>query len=439
MKANQRYVLAEEAVRTVRSGDRVFIHGSAATPAQLVKAMQNRYRELGNVELVSITTLGDVDFDRPEYRKSFFYNSLFVSAVTRKVANSDSGDYIPIFLSEIPRLFKENRLPLDVAMIQVSPPDVHGYCSLGTSADIAVAAVSAAKHVVAMVNPQMPRTHGDGFIHSDKIDAMVWEDSRLPEVDYSSKNGDVVRQIGLHIASLIEDGATLQLGIGSIPDQVLKNLDGHRNLGLHTEMFSDGIIPLIETGVINNSCKKLDRGRSVTSFMVGTRKLYDFVDDNPQIRVKDIAYVNDTGIIRQNPKVTAINSAIEIDLTGQVCADSIGTFQYSGIGGQMDFIRGASLSEGGKPIIALPSVTSKGISRIVPYLKDGAGVVTTRGHVHWVVTEYGVVDLFGKNLKQRAKALIDIAHPDHREGLEKAFHARFGGDSVGFASLGKIQ
>ena len=427
MKAGKQYVSAERAVEFIQSGDRVFIHGSAATPVPLVRAMQNRHQELADVELVSITTLGDLDFDRPEYRKSFFYNSLFVSAVTRKVANSNAGDYVPVFLSEIPRLFKENRLPLDVAMIQVSPPDNHGYFSLGTSADIAVAAVNNAKHVIAQVNPRMPRTHGDGFIHRDKIDAMVWAASPLPEVDYSSKNGEGVQRIGQHIASLIEDGATLQLGIGSIPDQVLKNLNGHRNLGLHTEMFSDGVIPLIESGVINNSRKKLDRGRSVTSFLLGTRKLYDFVDDNPQIRVKNIAYVNDTGIIRQNPKVTAINSAIEIDLTGQVCADSIGTFQYSGIGGQMDFIRGASLSEGGKPIIALPAVTSKGISRIVPSLKDGAGVVTTRGHVHWVVTEYGVVDLFGKNLKQRAKALIDIAHPDHREELDKAFYARFSG------------
>jgi acyl-CoA hydrolase len=314
---------------------------------------------------------------------------------------------------------------LDVALIQVSPQDAHGYCSLGTSVDIARAAVDTARHVIAQVNPRMPRTHGDSFLHIRDIDAMVWEEMELPELRYDGGAGEIIEKIGSHVASLIGDGATLQLGIGNIPDQVLKNLKGHKNLGLHTEMLSDGVIPLIESGVINNRKKKLNPGRSVTSFMNGTRRLFDFVDDNPEIRVMDIAYVNDTSIIRQNPKVTAINSAIEIDLTGQICADSMGTYQYSGIGGQMDFIRGASLSEGGLPIIAMPSVTSTGISRIVPFLKEGAGVVTTRGHVHWVVTEYGKVDLFGKNLKQRAQALVGIAHPEHREWLEKAFYKRF--------------
>jgi acyl-CoA hydrolase len=341
------------------------------------------------------------------------------------VANSNEGDYTPIFLSQIPQLFRKNILPLDVAMVQVSPPDAHGYCSLGTSVDIARAAVDTAKLVIAQVNPRMPRTHGDGFLHIKKIDALVLHEAELPVVDYSAKTSEAIVQIGRHVASLVEDGATLQMGIGSIPDQVLQNLMHHKDLGVHTEMLSDGIIPLIENGVINNNRKKLNVGRSVTSFMAGTRKLYDFVHDNPGIRVRDIAIVNDTSVIRQNPKVTAINSAIEIDLTGQVCADSIGTYQFSGIGGQMDFIRGASLSEGGKPIIALPSVTSKGLSRIVPFLKEGAGVVTTRGHVHWVVTEYGIVNLFGKSLKQRAKALIEIAHPDHREVLDKAYFERF--------------
>ncbi len=419
------YITAEEAVKTIKSGDRVFIHGSAATPVCLVHAMQNRHKELTKVELVSITTLGDVTFNNPEHRKSFFFNSLFVSAATRDVVNSDDGDYVPIFLSEIPQLFRKNILPIDVALIQVSPPDVHGYCSLGTSVDIARAAVDTAKYVIAQVNPLMPRTHGNSFISMQTIDALVWQKAALPEVDYASDVSDAVEKIGYHIASLVEDGATLQLGIGSIPDQVLKNLTSHQNLGVHTEMFSDGIIPLIESGIINNSQKKLNTGKSVTAFITGTRKLYDFVDDNPGVRVMDISYVNDTSMIRQNPKVTAINSAIEIDLTGQVCSDSIGTYQYSGIGGQMDFIRGASLSEGGKPIIALPSQTSKGISRIVPFLKEGAGVVTTRGNVHWVVTEYGVVNLFGKNLKQRARALIEIAHPNHREMLYKAFYSRF--------------
>jgi acyl-CoA hydrolase len=420
-----KHMSATEAVELIKSGDRVFIHGSAATPVHLAKALLNRHAELQNIELVSITSLGEIQFFNPAFAGSFFFNSLFVSSNTRQVANSDQGDYVPVFLSDIPRLFRKNILPINVALIQVSVPDNHGYCSLGTSVDIARAAVDTAGIVIAQVNPRMPRTHGDGFIHLDKIDALVWHEAELPEINYSDTISPVTEKIGYNVASLVEDGATLQLGIGGIPDQVLRNLSSHKNLGIHTEMFSDGIIPLIEKGVINNSCKKLNRGRSVTGFMAGTRRLYDFVNDNPAIRVMDIAYVNDTSIIRQNPKVTAINSAIEIDLTGQVCADSIGTYQYSGIGGQMDFIRGASLSEEGKPIIALPSITSGGFSRIVPYLKEGAGVVTTRGHVHWVVTEYGITNLFGKSLKQRARELIRIAHPDQREALEQRYFERF--------------
>ena len=422
---NKKNISAEDAVKIIQPGNRVFIHGSAATPVHILEALQKRHAELKEVELVSITTLGKFNFNDPVYRHSFFINSLFVSENTRAIVNSDHGDYVPIFLSEIPQLFKKNILPIDVAIVQVSPPDTHGYCSLGTSVDIARAAVDIAPHVIAQVNKRMPRTHGDGFIHIDKISAMVWHDAELPEIDYGSKSNDAVIQIGHNVASLVEDGATLQLGIGAIPDQVLRNLTNHKSLGLHTEMLSDGVIPLIQKGVIDNSRKKINIGRSVTGFMAGTRKLYDFVNDNPAIRVMDISYVNDTSIIRRNPKVTAINSAIEIDLTGQVCADSMGTYQYSGIGGQMDFIRGASLSDDGKPIIAMSSVTSKGLSRIVPYLKEGAGVVTTRGHVHWIVTEYGIVNLFGKNLKQRAVELIGIAHPDHREFLEKAFYDRF--------------
>ena len=423
--ANIKYVPAAEAVQVVSSGQRVFIHGSAATPVHLVQALQQRHGELNNVELVSITNLGEIDFDNPQYRKSFFFNSLFVSANTRAVTNSHYGDYVPVFLSQIPQLFKENILPIDVALIHVSVPDQHGFCSLGTSVDIARAAIDTAKIIIAQVNPNMPRTHGDGFVHVSKLNGMVWYEAALPEVDYSAKVNEAVIQIGKNVASLIEDGATLQLGIGSIPDQVLHNLYGHKDLGIHTEMLSDGVIPLIEKGIINNRLKKLNVGRSVTGFMLGTKKLYDFVNDNPAVRVMDIAYVNDTSIIRQNPKATAINSAIEIDLTGQVCADSIGTYQYSGIGGQMDFIRGASLSESGKPIIALPSTTSKGLSRIVPFLKQGAGVVTTRGHIHWVVTEFGKVNLFGKNLKQRGLALISISHPSHRDALERDFCERF--------------
>ena len=422
---HDRLVSAEKAVQCIKAGDRVFIHGSAATPVCLVKALQRRHGELQNVELVSITNMGEVDFNNPAYRGSFFFNSLFVSENTRAIVNSRDGDYVPIFLSQIPQLFRKNSMPIDVALIQVSPPDMHGYCSLGTSVDIAKAAVETAKTIIAQINPNMPRTHGDGFVHINKINTLVWHEHALPEVDYAAKISDAVIRIGKNIAALVEDGATLQMGIGSIPDQVLQNLHSHKNLGVHTEMLSDGIIPLLEKGIINNSLKKLNVGRCVTGFLIGTRKLYDFVHDNPQMMVMDIAYVNDTSVIRQNPKVTAINSAIEIDLTGQVCADSIGTYQYSGIGGQMDFIRGASLSEDGKPIIALPSVTSKGLSRIVPFLKEGAGVVTTRGHVHWVITEYGAIDLFGKNLKQRGKALIQIAHPSQQEYLDRCFFERY--------------
>lgn len=419
------YTTAQEAVKLIKSGDRVFLHGGAATPALLINAMQQRYAELKNVELVSITNMGELDFDNPLYQSSFYINALFVSANTRKAANSHYGDYVPIFLSQIPQLFRQGIMPIDVALLQVSEPDQHGYCSLGTSVDVAKAATEVAKILIAQVNPRVPRTHGQGFIHVSKFNAFVHHETELPEVDYSTETSECVEQIGRNVAELIEDGATLQMGIGVIPDQVLKNLTNHKHLGLHTEMMSDGVIPLLQNGAIDNSRKAINVGKSVTGFMAGTRKLYDFVNDNPAIRVMDIAYVNDTSIIRRNPKVTAINSAIEIDITGQVCADSIGTYQYSGIGGQMDFMRGASLSFSGKPIIAIPSVTAKGISRITPFLNQGAGVVTTRGHVHWVVTEFGRVDLFGQNLKQRAKLLISIAHPDHKETLERAYHERF--------------
>jgi acyl-CoA hydrolase len=300
----RKYVAAAEAVQSITSGNRVFIHGGAATPVSLVKALQERYHELSGVELVSITNMGDIDFDKPEFSKHFFFNSLFVSANTRDVVNSSDGDYVPIFLSQIPQLFRRNILPIDVALVHVSPPDGHGYCSLGTSVDVARAAVDTAKLIIAQVNPRMPRTHGDGFIHVDKFHAMVWQESELPEVNYAAKTNDAMKAIGKEVAALVEDGATLQLGIGGIPDQVLQNLVNHRNLGLHTEMLSDGVISLIEKGVINNAEKKLNRGKSVTGFLSGTRRLYDFVHDNPGIRVMDIAYVNDTSIIRQNPKAT---------------------------------------------------------------------------------------------------------------------------------------
>jgi acyl-CoA hydrolase len=419
------FVTSEEATSLVKSGDRVFMQGSAATPISLLNVLLSRYKELKNVELVGISTYGNIDFGKLEYKDSFYINSLFVSDNTRYAINNSQGEYVPVFMSEISRLFKENYLPIDVAIIHVSPPDSHGFCSLGTSVDIARAATEVAKKVIAQVNPNMPRVHGSGFVHISKIDAMVWVEDPLPEVDYSKSGNAIAEQIGKRVAELVEDGATLQLGIGTIPDLVLKNLSGHKNLGIHSEMFSDGVIPLVESGAINNSMKKLHHGKLITGFLVGTKKLYDFVNDNPIVNALDISYVNDVSVIRQNPKATSINSAIEIDLTGQVCADSIGIYQYSGIGGQMDFIRGAALSDRGKPIIAMPSITNKGESRIVANLKPGAGVVTTRGHIHWVVTEYGAVNLFGKNIEQRAFELIKLAHPNHREELEKAYRIRF--------------
>jgi acyl-CoA hydrolase len=418
------YTNAAEALQLIQSNQRVFLHGSAATPIHLINKLKEQKERLKNVELVAITLYG-VDLNSPELAGHFYINSLFVSESTRQAVNGAMGDYIPVFLSEIPQLFIRDILPIDVAVIQVSPPDKHGYCSLGTSVDVARSAVSVAKKIIAQVNPNMPRVHGDAFVHFDKFDAAVWVDEALPEMSYADGANEINDKIGTIVAGLVEDGATLQLGIGTIPDSVLKNLTNHKNLGLHTEMFSDGAIKLIQNGTINNSLKKIVNGYCVTSFLLGTRKLYDFADDNPIIKALDISYVNDPRVLSLNPKVTAINSAIEIDLTGQVCSDSIGTYQYSGIGGQMDFIRGAALSEGGKPIIAIPSITSKGISRIVPYLKEGAGVVTTRGHIHWVVTEYGAVNLFGMNMEQRAKALINIAHPDHRAFLEQKSFERF--------------
>jgi len=418
------YTSAQEAIQNIQSNTRVFLHGSAATPVRLVNEMIAQKDRLYNVELISITQMG-VQLNDPALAGHFFMNSLFVSESNRKAVNQGMGDYTPVFLSEIPLLFNRNILQIDIAIVSVSPPDKHGYCSLGTSVDIVKSALRSAKFIIAQVNPNMPRVHGDGFIEFSRFDLAVWTDDPLPEVSYASSATAAHDQIGKIVAELVEDEATLQLGIGSIPDAVLKNLTNHKNLGLHTEMFSDGVIPLIQNGTINNSRKKIVKGYCVTSFLLGTKKLYDFADDNPIIKSLDIDYVNDPRILSLNNKVTAINSAIEVDLTGQVCSDSIGTYQFSGIGGQMDFIRGAAISEGGKPIIALPSETNKGISRIVPYLKQGAGVVTTRGHIHWVVTEYGAVDLFGMNLNQRAKALISIAHPKHREELEKATLERF--------------
>ena len=423
MSSSLNIVSAQEAVSKIQSGQRIFIQGAAMTPNVLINALCERYRELKGVELFQIHTEGEAKYTVAPYNEAFITISAFVGGNVRKAVNSAYGAYIPMFLSEIHLLFRKNILPLDVAFIQVSPPDKHGYCSLGVSVDITLPAIQTAKMVIAQINPNVPRTHGDGIIHIDRINALV-EVNEPIHCSIISTPTEIELQIGKHVAGLIEDGATLQMGIGGIPNVVLNNLMNHKRLGIHTEMFSDGILPLIEKGIITGEEKRVKTGKLVTCFAVGTQKLYDFIDDNPIVHFKEAAYTNDTAIIRKNPKVTAINSAIEIDLTGQVCADTIGKYQYSGVGGQMDFIRGASLSEGGKAIIAMPSVTNTGISKIVPYLKEGAGVTTTRAHVHYIATEYGIVNLYGKNLKQRAKALISIAHPDHREELEKATFER---------------
>lgn len=418
------YQSGEQAVKAIKPNSRIFVHGGAATPLYLLRKLAERSSELYDVEIVSTSLQGNIVIADPRFRENFRINSLFVSANVREAVNEGRADYIPVFLSEIPQLFKRGILPIDTALVQVSPPDKHGYCSLGTSVDCALAAVRAAKHVIAQVNPKLPRTLGDGIIHESEFDAMVQVDEELPEV-LSKEPSEIMKRIGNYCAELVENGATIQTGIGSVPDAVLECLQNHKELGVHTEMFSDGLIPLIEKGVITNQHKRKHRGKTVSSFILGSRKLYNFVDDNPSIALLGIDYVNDTSIIRTNPKVTAINSAIEVDVTGQVCSDSIGTYHYSGVGGQMDFMRGAALSEGGKPIIALPSTTSKFKSRIVPLLKPGAGVVTTRAHAHYIVTEYGIADLYGKNMRQRAKALIEIAHPNHREQLEKQAFDRF--------------
>jgi acyl-CoA hydrolase len=420
------HITPQHALSLVKPGDRVFVHGSAATPLTLLHALFDRASELRDVEIISISTLGNIGLDKPGVKEAFFINSLFVSENVRKVVNTEHGDYVPVFLSEIPRLFDRGIMPIDVALVHVSPPDRHGLCSLGVSVDVARAAVRNARTIIAQVNPNMPRTHGEGHIHMSRFAAMVEVNDALPEVDYGTDIGERERRIATICAGLIEDGSTLQMGIGAIPDAILGALSGHKDLGIHTEMCSNGIMPLLENGVITNRFKKKHQGRVVTSFALGTRKLYDLFHDNPEFAFLDAQYVNDGKVIRANPKVVAINSAIEMDLTGQVCADSIGTWQYSGVGGQMDFMRGAALSPGGKPIIAMASTTGKGISKIVPFLKEGAGVVTTRAHMHWVVTEYGTAYLYGKNLRQRAEALIAIAHPDHREALERAARARFG-------------
>jgi len=428
----EKYTSAQEAIKIVKSNDKVFIHGSAATPISLLHALAERASELKSVQIFSLSTYGDMPVAHEKYRDSFYFNALFVSQNIRELIHVGMGSYIPVFLSEIPALFHKRIIQLDIALIHVSPPDLHGYCSLGVSVDVAMAAIKNAKYIIAQVNPKMPRTQGDGMLHISEINALVEVNDDIPEIDYAKEISSIELSIGKNCASLIEDGATLQMGIGAIPDAVLNQLYQHKDLGIHTEMFSNGIIDLLNKGVITNKYKKKHRRKVITTFAIGNRAMYDFINENPLFSFLESDYVNDAYVIGKNPKVTAINSAIEIDITGQVCADSIGTKQFSGVGGQMDFMRGASISEGGKPIIAMSSVTNKGISKIVPFLKEGAGVVSTRANVHYVITEFGIAYLHGKNLVERAKALIKIAHPMHQEMLEKAVRERFGGNVFTF-------
>ncbi len=414
----------QEAVEVIRSGYNIFVHTAGATPLSLVQALANRHDELSDIRIYHLHTEGTAPYAKPEFSANFHVNSFFIGANCRASTNEGHADFIPCFLSEIPLMLRSGVIKIDVALIQVSPPDQHGYCSMGISVDATKAAVDSAKFVIAQINPQMPRTHGDGLIHINRFATCCVVDEALPELKPHDTT-DEERRIGEYIAEMIDDRSTLQMGIGAIPDAVLDSLGNHKDLGVHTEMFSDGVVDLVEKGVITNKYKTKHKDVIVSGFLLGTRRLYDFVNDNPIVRMLDIQYVNDTAVIRKLPNMISINSAIEVDITGQVCADSIGTRMYSGVGGQMDFIRGASLSPGGKPIIALSSTTKRNESKISSFLKPGAGVVTTRAHVHYIVTEFGVANLYGKNLRERAKALINIAHPDHREQLEREAIDRF--------------
>jgi acetyl-CoA hydrolase len=421
---------ADEAVKVIKSGERVYVHPGCAMPELLVEAMTRRYPELENVEVIHLLTVGKTGYSNPEMEGHFRHNALFIGKNVRSAVNEGRADFTPVFLSEIPELFYRRVLPINVALIHVSPPDEHGFCSFGVGVECTKPATEVADVIIAQVNPRMPRTLGDSFIHVDKLTWCVEADAPLKELpqvdrDTSPEESDVYRAIGKNIASLIEDGSTLQLGIGSIPDAVLTCLNGRKHLGIHTEMFSDGVAKLVEEGIITNERKSLHPGKMVVSFVLGTRPLFDFIDNNPVIEFHPSHYVNDPFIIAKNDRMVAINSAIAVDLTGQVCADSIGPSFYSGFGGQLDFIRGASRSRGGKPVIALPSTARQGsLSRIAPSLIEGAGVTTTRGDVHYVVTEYGIANLYGRTIRERARALIDIAHPSFREELERAAYDR---------------
>ena len=422
-----KFTTAQEAVKVIKSGDHIHLSSVASAPQCLIKAMCERGRagELKDVHIHHLHTEGPAPYSEPEFEGVFQLDSFFVGGNVRKTTQAGFADYIPIFLSETQKLYRSGAVPCNVAMIQVSTPDQHGYVSLGTSVDATLAAVECADHVIAVVNKYVPRAWGDAMIHSSKIDIFVADDQPLEEAHFTAPN-EVEVAIGKHCAALIEDGATLQMGIGAIPNAVLAQLGGHKNLGIHTEMFADGVLPLVRAGVINGEAKNIDKGKMVSTFLMGSNDVYNFIDDNPAVLMKDVGYTNDPYIIAKNDKVTAINSALQVDLTGQVCADSLGRKFYSGVGGQVDFVYGASLSKGGKAIIAMPSITNKGVSKICDTLLPGAGVVTTRNHMHWFVTENGAVDLYGKSLQERARLLISVAHPSAQEELDRAAFERYG-------------
>ncbi len=422
-----KFTSAEEAVKVVKSGDHIHFSSVASAPQVLIQALCCRgdNGELKNVCIHHLHTEGPAPYADEKYKGVFFHQAFFVGGNVRKNVQAGWADYIPIFLSETQKLYRCGAVPCDVAMIQVSPVDKHGYVSLGTSVDATLAAIECAKTVIAVVNSNVPRAWGDAIIPADMIDIWVEDNTPLVPASFAAPS-EIETKIGINCANLIEDGTCLQMGIGAIPNAVLAQLGNHKNLGIHTEMFADGVLPLVKKGVINGMNKKIDKGRMVSTFLMGSQEVYDFIDDNPMVAMMDVGYTNDPYVIAKNPKVCAINSALQVDLTGQVCADSLGTKFYSGVGGQIDFTYGASLSEGGKAIIAMPSATNKGISKIAPVLTEGAGVVTTRNHIHWLVTEYGAVDLYGKSLQERAKLIISVAHPDARESLDRAAFERFG-------------
>lgn len=410
---------AEEAVKLIKSGDSVYVHSNAAAPIPLIDAMVGRANELKKVKILHLLTLGSADYAKPEYADSFDVHALFIGPNVRSAVNEGRAEYLPVFLSEIPRLFDSNEIPIDVCLLQVSPPDNHGYCSYGVSVDCTISARKRAKIVIAEVNKQMPRTLGRSFLHVSRLDFVVESDRPLPELKVEQPS-DIEIAIGKNVASLVEDGATIQLGIGAIPNAVLQAMTEKKNLGVHSEMLSDGIVDLIELGVITNDAKTVLPGKVAVSFVMGSKRLYDFVDNNPLMEFQTSDFINDPFIISQNERMTAINSALQVDVTGQVSADSLGSYLYSGFGGQVDFIRGASRSRRGKAIIAMPSTAKGGsLSRICAVLQPGSGVVTSRADVHYVVTEYGVAQLYGRTLRERMQALIAIAHPAFRESLQR--------------------